>query len=89
MSDQRKKNVFMLGVNDFNYEKMRSMEHFDEYNIYGVIPPEEAEDAASYDIQQMMDRITNYLDDFDGSIDAIVTYIDFPMSLITPVICRR
>jgi hypothetical protein len=89
MSNSSKKNVFMLGVNDFNYEKMRSIEHFDDYNIYGVIPPEEAEDAASYDIQEMMDRINGYLDDFDGSIDAIVTYIDFPISLITPVICKR
>ena len=58
MSKSAKKNVFMLGVNDFNYEKMRSIEHFHDYNIYGVIPSEEAEDAASYDIQEMMDRIS-------------------------------
>lgn len=87
MSD--KKNIFMLGLNEFNYEKMRSLEHFSDYEFYSVIPPEEAEDAASYDLEKLIQQICDYLDDFDGSIDAIVTYIDFPMSLITPILCKR
>ena len=84
-----KKNVFMIGLNEFNFEKLKSLPDFDSYNFYGLIPPEEAEDANQYDIDDMFNRLESELNNFNGSVDAIVTYIDFPISMMVPILCKK
>ena len=84
-----KQNIFMIGLNDFNREKLKSIANFDHYSFYGLIPPEEAEDADQYDVETMLQNLDKQLTEFDGSIDAIVTYIDFPISMITPILCKK
>ena len=80
------KNIFMIGLNDFNHEKLKSLKNFESYTFHGLIPPEEAEDADDYDIPLMMDELEKKLITFNGSVDAIVTYIDFPISMMTPIL---
>ncbi len=83
------KNIFMIGLNEFNHEKLKSLKNFDEYNFHGLIPPEEAEDAESYDLPGMMGELEDKLNKFNGSVDAIVTYIDFPISMMTPILREK
>ncbi len=80
------KNVFMIGLNKFNHEKLKSLRNFDNYRFYGLIPPEEAEDADYYDIEAMLKDLRNKLNTFNGTVDSICTYIDFPISLMTPIL---
>lgn len=89
MSLPAKKNIFMIGLNEFNRRKLNSLRNFDEYEFHGLIPPEEAEDADHYDVEAMIGDLTSKLDAATGPIDAIVTYIDFPVSLLTPVLCKK
>lgn len=76
----------MLGLNDFNHEKLKSLHNFDQYHFYGLIPPEDAEDADEYDIEAMLRDLENKMKTFNGSVDSICTYIDFPISLMTPIL---
>ncbi|MBP3193015.1 ATP-grasp domain-containing protein [Natronogracilivirga saccharolytica] len=80
------KNVFMIGLNEFNHEKLKSIRNFDSYTFHGLIPPEEAEDADDYNIPVMLNELEKKLIKFNGSVDAIVTYIDFPISMMTPIL---
>ncbi len=80
------KNIFMLGLNDFNHQKLKSLKNFEHYRFYGLIPPEEAEDVEEYDIKAMLDDLELKLNTFNGSVDSICTYIDFPMSMMTPIL---
>ena len=89
MDDSPTQNIFMIGLDDFNHEKLKSLRHFDNYNFYGLIPPERAEDADYYDLPALMAEMQEKLDAFDGSIDAIVTYIDFPISMMIPLLRER
>ncbi len=89
MNNQGRKNVFLIGLNEFNRKKLASLIHFEEYEFHGLISPEEAEDADHYDIKAMLNGMTQKLHAFEGSVDAIVTYIDFPISLLTPILCEE
>ncbi len=88
-SSSSNKNIFMIGINSFNHEKLKSLKNFESYQFYGLIPPEEAEDADHYDIPVMMSDLQNKLAAFNGSVDAIVTYIDFPISMMTPLLRQQ
>lgn len=79
----------MIGLNEFNHEKLKSLRNFESYKFQGLIPPEEAEDADDYDIPVMLDEIEKKLITFNGSVDAIVTYIDFPISMMTPILRQK
>ena len=79
----------MIGLNEFNHEKLKSLKNFDNYSFHGLIPPEEAEDAEQYDIPVMMSELEQKLNNFNGSVDAIVTYIDFPISMMTPLLRQK
>ncbi len=79
----------MIGINSFNHEKLKSLKNFESYHFYGLIPPEEAEDADHYNIPAMMSDIQSKLAAFNGSVDAIVTYIDFPISMMTPLLRQQ
>lgn len=79
----------MIGLNEFNHEKLKSLKNFDNYRFHGLIDPEMAEDSDSYDLPAMMADLETKLHAFNGSVDAIVTYIDFPISLMTPVLRRQ
>ncbi len=83
------KNIFMIGLNAFNHEKLKSLKNFGSYEFHGLIPPEEAEDADQYDIPAMIDDLEGKLTKFEGSVDAIVTYIDFPISMMTPILRKK
>ncbi len=83
------KNIFMIGLNAFNHGKLKSLKNFEYYNFHGLISPEEAEDADQYDIPAMLKDMEGKLAEFEGSVDAIVTYIDFPISMMTPILRKK
>ena len=89
MTNSPNQNIFMIGLDDFNHKKLNSLDHFDSYNFYGLIPPERAEDAEQYDLPALMAELQQKLDAFEGSIDAIVTYIDFPISMMIPLLREK
>lgn len=79
----------MIGLNRFNQEKLKSLKNFEYCRFYGLISPEEAEDAESYDIPSMMAELESKILSFNSSVDAIVTYIDFPISMMTPILRQK
>jgi len=88
MVDSAKRNIFVLGLNGFNLEKLKSIRGAENYNYYGMLAPEEILDAGNYPIRDMIGRAEKQLRDFAGSVDAIIGYMDFPVSTMLPVLRR-
>jgi len=84
-----KKNVFVIGLNDFNRERLQRLRGAEEIEFHGVIDPALIYEAEVFNIPAMLEAAERQLSEFDGAIDAIVGYIDFPVSTMLPILCRK
>lgn len=87
------KNVFVIGLDDFNREKLRSIREPDCYVFHGVLDPPEVLETYDFPIADMLDRaakqIRGWQDESGGSVDAIAGYMDFPVSTMLPLLCEQ
>ncbi|REC93615.1 ATP-grasp domain-containing protein [Kushneria indalinina] len=82
-------NIFVVGLNDFNRARLSRLRGAEHYNFLGVIEPAEVYDTEIFPIEAMVERAGTTLAAFDGHIDAIVGYMDFPVSTMLPLLCER
>ncbi|WP_458524495.1 ATP-grasp domain-containing protein [Onishia taeanensis] len=83
------KQVFVVGLNDFNRARLEQLPGAKGCEFHGIIPPEDVYDTEVFDIADMLARAGDELEAFEGSIDAIIGYMDFPVSTMLPILCRR
>jgi hypothetical protein len=88
-----KKNVFLVGLNDFNLEMLRSIRNADRYEFRGLLTPADVLETYDFPMAKLLERAEGELTAFqrDGKqpIDAITGYMDFPVSTMLPFLCRR
>ncbi|MFC4350296.1 acetyl-CoA carboxylase biotin carboxylase subunit family protein [Fodinicurvata halophila] len=84
-----KKNIFVIGLNAFNLEKLKRLRGAEDMEFHGVIEPAAVYDTEEFDIPAMLSEAEAQLSAFDGSIDAIVGYMDFPVSTMLPILCGK
>ncbi|MFW5791280.1 MAG: ATP-grasp domain-containing protein [Desulfohalobiaceae bacterium] len=84
-----KKNVFVVGPDEMNWSKLRTMKGTEGYTLHELLTYEETHGAKEYDPGWMLDQARKRLDAFEGSIDAIVSFWDFPVSLMLPILARE
>ncbi len=83
------KNIFVVGLNDFNRERLETLHGAEGYRFQGVIAPEAVYDTEEFDIAAMLEEASAQLEAFDEPIHAIVGYMDFPVSTMLPILCER
>lgn len=59
----------------------------DQYAFHGLLTPDELQHG-EIDIGGLLDKATTTLDAFEGSIDAIVTFWDFPTASLVLLLCE-
>ena len=84
-----KKNIFVIGLDDFNLRMIRSVKNAENYNIYGLLDINKLIDSGWYRLAGMLELAEDELKRFEGSVNAIVGYTDFPVSTIVPILCER
>lgn len=84
-----KKNVFIIGLDDFNLSMIKQVKNAENYNFIGLLDIHSLIDSGQYRFQDMLDLADMQLRAFDGTIDAIVGYTDFPVSTMVPILCER
>ena len=82
-------NVFVIGLNDFNRERLKRLRGVEGVAFHGLIDPAKVYDTQEFDIPAMLAEAEAELDAFPDSIDAIVGYMDFPVSTMLPILCER
>lgn len=83
------KNVFVVGLNDLNAERLKRLRDIEDVAFHPLLTPEEVSETQEFDIPAMLADAEKTLDAFDGSIDAIVGYIDFPVSTMLPLLSKK
>jgi len=83
------KNVFVVGLNDLNAERLSRLRGIEDVTFHPLLTPAQVSETQDFDIPAMLEEAEATLDAFDGSVDAIVGYIDFPVSTMLPLLCRK
>ncbi|MEV6905172.1 ATP-grasp domain-containing protein [Amycolatopsis sp. NPDC051372] len=80
-------NIFVVGLDDNNAQVLERLPESDQYAFHGLLTPDELQHG-EIDIGELLDKATTALDAFEGSIDAIVTFWDFPAASLVPLLCE-
>lgn len=84
----RKRNIFVLGLDAFNRAHLERIRDAENYEFHRLLQPEEAVDAENYDVPHLLAQARETLEAFPGTVDAIVSYWDFPSSALAPILRR-
>ncbi|HVW44494.1 MAG TPA: ATP-grasp domain-containing protein [Amycolatopsis sp.] len=82
------KNIFVVGLEDANLRTLRRVPGAEHYRYHTLLTVPEIQEG-EIPIADLIDKAINQLDDFDGTIDAIVGYWDFPVTTMVPILCSR
>ena len=80
------RNVFVIGMDDFNLATMQGLREAHRYTFHGLLPLERVLKADAYDYEQLVADADEQLWKCDHSVDAIVTWWDFPSTGLLPVL---
>lgn len=83
------RNVFVVGLSDMNAERLKRLRGVEDVAFHQLLTPAQVSETQEFDIPAMLKEAEDRLDAFDGSIDAIVGYIDFPVSTMLPLLCKK
>lgn len=81
--------VFVLGLDELNLETLRDLPHLSQYRFHGLLTVEELTQADEIDLGALLEKAGQQLEAFDGTVDAIIGYWDFPVSSMVPILCER
>jgi ATP-grasp domain len=80
--------VFVLGLDERNERILRDMPDANQYRFYPLLSMGELF-GEQIPLQDLLDKAVRQLEDFEGSIDAIIGFWDFPVTSMVPILCRR
>ncbi len=83
-----RKNVFVLGMDEHNRMVLDAMRDAAQYRFYPVLTFDDIY-GGEISFGDALESAQDVLDSFDGSIDAIIGFWDFPVSSMLPLLRRR
>ncbi|MFI7673696.1 acetyl-CoA carboxylase biotin carboxylase subunit family protein [Actinophytocola sp. NPDC049390] len=83
-----RRNIVVLGLDDWNRELLHRVPDADRYEFHGLLTIAELQ-VGDIPIVDLLRTAEKKLAAFDGPIDAIIGFWDFPVSTIVPLLCRR
>ena len=86
---ERKTNVFVMGLDPFNRRLLEKVRGADGYAFHGLLDSYKITHATSFDMEDLLDEAREVLRSFEGPVDAIVGYWDFPSIAMLPILRRE
>lgn len=81
-----KKNIFVLALDDFTKALFGTIRQANHYSYHALLPPRRIIASANYSMQELLAEAFRELKKFNGSVDAIVSYWDFPATMMLPTL---
>ncbi|MGQ0777560.1 MAG: ATP-grasp domain-containing protein [Pseudonocardiales bacterium] len=81
-------NVLVLGLDEHNERILRDMPDAERYRFHPLLSLEELL-GGEIVLQDLLDKAGRQLDAFEGSVDAIIGFWDFPVTSMIPILCHR
>ncbi|WP_423823518.1 ectoine synthase [Salinisphaera sp. SPP-AMP-43] len=85
----RKKNLFVVNLNEFNLGRLQSIRNAENYNFLKLLDGTDVLEQTHYDIDRILAKARAQLQQYPGQVDGLIHYIDFPVSTTVPILCRE
>jgi hypothetical protein len=82
-------NIVVLGLDDRNLELLRRVPDAERYEFHGLMSIEDMQTGEDIPVNDLLEEAVSRIEAFDGRVDAIVGFWDFPVSTLVPVLCER
>ncbi|HET7327065.1 MAG TPA: ATP-grasp domain-containing protein [Nocardioidaceae bacterium] len=79
-------NVFVLGLDDHNREILAALPDADQYRFHPLLTIEELQYGDEIPLADLLEKAKQQLDDFEGKVDAVIGFWDFPVSTMVPLL---
>jgi len=83
-----KKNVFVVGLDDFNLDKLQRLPEAEEMNFFPAVKFSEMRGVDNISISDLLAIADKRIEEA-GHIDAVVSYYDFPGTALVPIIAEK
>jgi len=80
------KNIFVIGMDDFHLSQLLSLGKAAAYRFHSLISYEKIKCGETFPVREFTRQAKKTLQEFNGSVDAIVGFWDFPVSTVLPYI---
>ncbi len=80
------KNIFVMALENFNHRMLKTIKGADNYRFHGLLSYQELVAAKRYDMADLMARAEKQVREFEGSVDGLIAYWDFPSTTMAPVL---
>ena len=80
------KNVFVVGLDDFNRSKLEAVRDRESFEYHELLPLNAVQGVDRFPVGDWLADARARLDGFPRSIDAIIGFWDFPVSLMVPIL---
>ena len=81
--------LFVLGLDDFNRSKLEAVDIGEPLRFHPLLDLEGVTSSADFDVEAALDEAERQLRAFGGTVDGIIGYWDFPVSLMVPILAAR
>ena len=82
-------NVFVLGLDDINRQTLEALPRSADLRFHSLLSVDEVVEGEHLDLPKLLQKARRQLDDFEGTVDAIVGLWDFPSSTMVPMLCAE
>lgn len=83
-----RRNIFILGLDELNHQELRKLPGAEGNDFHQLLTIEELQ-AGTVSVPDLLEKAHRQLDAFEGTIDAIAGYWDFPVGVMVPILCQR
>jgi hypothetical protein len=84
---ERRLNVFVLGLDERHLRDLETIPDRERFRFHRLLERDEV--RVDRDVDVMIEKAEAVLDAFDGPIDAIIGYWDFPVTAVAAILCER
>lgn len=78
-------NIFVLGLDELNRAEL---ENLPGYRFHPLLDVAELTESEDIELDELLAKARRQLESFDGRVDAIIGYWDFPVSSMVPILCQ-
>ncbi len=84
-----RKNIFVVGLDDFHLSQLQALSRASSYRFHSLISYKKIKCGESFPVREFLQQTPRTLSQFDGTVDAVIGFWDFPVSTMLPIIQKR
>ncbi len=84
-----KKQICVIGIDDFNLEMLNAFEEADNYEYHSVLEVSELQHRKTYSMQNLLEKAITEIDSLDITPDAVIGFWNFPVTCLTPLVAKH